>query len=61
MSGVGMRYRRVVLYSYEHAFPSEAFAQIGVIDVEPIRFVVHHLAPPIAAARIARFTATRAI
>jgi len=56
---VGAGHRRVRLRENELPFPTQGRTEVRMIGVEAIRFA-DHAAPPDAAFRIARFTATRA-
>src|SRR5436853_5887092 len=53
------RHRGVVFNLNEHSLPAQPRAQVWVMYVEAFGFS-NHLAPPRAASRIARLTATRA-
>ena len=53
-------HRRVRLRGDELPLPAQRRTQPGMVDVETFRFAVNHAAPPEAAFRKARLTATRA-
>lgn len=56
---IAARHSRIGFRGNELALPSQRRAEVRMIDVETIRFA-GHAAPPDAAFKMARFTATRA-
>jgi hypothetical protein len=56
---IACRHGRIGLGNNELAFPPQRWTKVGMIRIEALGFL-HHAAPPDAAFKMARFTATRA-